>query len=241
MSSAPHTTTTARILIVEDEVLIADTLRMHLERNGYRVVDTAISYEQAVAAIDRHHPDAVLLDIQLSGSRTGIDVADYLRGLSKPPPFIFLTSQMDDHFLNLAKRTFPAAYLGKPIQTNSLLATLKMVTHNAMAFGEPERTVEFRHNGMRKVVRLSEINYLQSEHVYVRVVLSRGRTLLERASIAEVLAKFNDERFVQVHRSYAANLQRVTGRDATHLFYGRDKVPVSRSRRGLIGKLFGEG
>lgn len=234
MSSQSIDVRNAKILIVEDEVLIADTIKMNLERHGYQVAATAISYEEAVEAIEKHEPDAVLLDIRLNGPRSGVDVARYLRAKSSPPPFIFLTSQMDDFFLEQAKQTHPVAYLGKPIQINSLLATLKMVTHNTKAYQRPERTIEIRHKGINKVVRLNDICYLESEHVYIRIVLVDGHDLLVRGRLQDMMTKLDSDRFLQVHRSFIVNFNRVTGHDNTSLYFGEVRIPVSRSRRREI-------
>lgn len=239
MSFLNTSATAPAILIVEDEVLIADTLRMKLERAGYRVTATAISCEEAIAAYRGERPEAVLLDIQLSGARTGIDFANFLRDQPDPPPFVYLTSQTDDYFLDHAKQTFPAGYLTKPVQINSLLATLKMVVHNAAAYRRAVRTVEVRHAGVRQIVRVPDILYLKAEHVYVRMVVAGGEEWVERTTLDKILAKIDSPRLVRTHRSYAVNLDRVTGQDGTHLYIGRAKLPVSRRQRVEVERLLG--
>lgn len=223
-----------RILIVEDEILIADTLGLNLQRNGYQLTGVAITYEEATAAVRNEMPDCVLLDIRLRGHKTGIDVARYLRELSRPPPFVFLTSQMDDRYLELAKQTHPAGYLGKPIHINSLLATLKMVLFNADSYREQGRTLQLRYQGVNHVVNINKIEYLQSEHVYVRVVLGGEKSVLQRASLKEVTELIGSDRFVQTHRGYVINLDRVTGYDTKGVFFGSVHIPVSRSHRQEI-------
>jgi DNA-binding response OmpR family regulator len=84
-----------QILIVEDEILIADTIERYLTRQGYWVMGSAISCEEAETLYLRQTPDLALLDIRLSGSRTGIDFAHFIRKQARPAPFIYLTSQLD--------------------------------------------------------------------------------------------------------------------------------------------------
>jgi len=109
-----------KILIVEDEVIIADTIKRYLTQNGHQVVGNAISYQEAESIYIEKKPDLVLLDIRLSGTKTGIDVAYFIQQQTDPKPFIFLSSQLDSRSLNSAKETFPAGYLSKPIQKNTL-------------------------------------------------------------------------------------------------------------------------
>lgn len=226
----------AKVLIVEDEVLIADTISMKLERNGYQITDVAISYEEAIMAFQKTRPDVVLLDIQLSGPRSGVDVAWYLRRQNEPPPFIFLTSQMDAHHLNEAKQTFPAAYLAKPIQINTLLASLQLAVFNTKSFSEKVKTIEVRSSGVNHVLPINHIHYFQSEHVYLRFHLTDDRQMVVRSTLQEMLELIDSSRFVQVHRSYVVNLNRVTGHDTTSIYFGQEQVPVSRSRRKAVFK-----
>jgi|AntRauTorckE5430_2_1112549.scaffolds.fasta_scaffold24284_2 DNA-binding LytR/AlgR family response regulator len=229
-----------KILIVEDEMLIADTVRMNLERHGYVVVDTAISYEEAIGIIKKECPDLVLLDIRLRGNRTGVDVANYLRTLPQPPPFIYLTSQMDDCYLELAKLTYPAAYLGKPIQMSSLLGTLKMVLFNVETYRKAQQTITLRHQGTNFVVGLGDICYLEADHVYVRVVLQGGRAITQRGAIKDFVKLLSGGCFVHVHRSYIVNLKLVTGYDVTGVFFGKKCIPISRSRRREVMEMLHE-
>ena len=67
------------ILIVEDEILVAYSVGMYLEDNGFTISGKAKSYEEAVSSFNQRVPDVVLLDIELSGPKTGIDFAHFLR------------------------------------------------------------------------------------------------------------------------------------------------------------------
>jgi DNA-binding LytR/AlgR family response regulator len=222
------------VMIVEDEVLISDMLRHHLTRHGYSVVGDAISYNEAVELYERTQPDIVLLDIQLSGMKTGIDFAGYLRSKPAPPPFIFLTSQVNDHFLDLAKETKPAGYLSKPLQIASLLASIKVSLFNAASFHEPVETIKLQYRGVSQVVPIKNIQYLVAEHVYIRFVLNMGQEVLQRGTLSEMLKRLNDENFVQTHRSYIVNTREVTGFDTSSIYFGESRVPISRNRRQAV-------
>jgi DNA-binding response OmpR family regulator len=94
-----------RIQIIEDEVLIAETIRMHLEDQGHEVCNISISYEEAVEAFANDRPDLAIIDIRLYGEKSGIDYARYLFEQTNRIPFIFLTSQQDRRIFNLAVET----------------------------------------------------------------------------------------------------------------------------------------
>ena len=107
---------TLNILIVEDEVLIAQMLKLHLQEKGYSVQAICISYQEAVENYQQQHPDLVLLDIRLYGQKSGIDFAHFLLEQPKKTPFVYLTSQYDRRIFDLALQTNPYGYITKPIQ-----------------------------------------------------------------------------------------------------------------------------
>ena len=221
------------ILIVEDEILIADTLARYLIKQGYQIVGMAISYEEAVALYQQHDPDIVLLDIRLNGPKTGIDFAYFLQQQATPPPFIYLTSQTDRRNIGLAKETFPAGYLSKPIQKESLVATIEIAMHNHGANQGPdsESSIRLSDGTTHYVIPIEEILYLQSDHVYVHVHSVGNPPLLQRGSLKELLDRFPEDLFVQTHRSYAVNIKHINRYDKQSVYINDQEVPVSRSRR----------
>ncbi len=115
-----------KVLIVEDEVIIADNLKRFLVRKGLDVIDIAISYEEAVKNYSLYCPDIILIDIRLNGIKTGIEVAQFIQEHADPKPFIFLTSQFDKGNIEKAKKTLPAAYMSKPVHKESLFIAIEL-------------------------------------------------------------------------------------------------------------------
>lgn len=113
-----------RILIVEDEALIAEDLRDRLEALSYDVVGVVHRAEEVFAVVIETSPDLVLLDIKLKGSMDGITAAERLRSL-REVPFVYVTSFADRTTLDRATRTHPFGYLTKPFDERSLAATLQ--------------------------------------------------------------------------------------------------------------------
>ncbi|GAB5526710.1 MAG: hypothetical protein Roseis2KO_45820 [Roseivirga sp.] len=112
-----------RILIVEDDAMIADNLSQIVEMLGYVALPTAHSYMSAVQLFDKYGPDLVTLDIELRLDQTGIDVAQYIREKGDTP-FIFLTAQTGEGFKEQAAKTHPRAYLTKPFTIAEIKETL---------------------------------------------------------------------------------------------------------------------
>jgi DNA-binding NtrC family response regulator len=113
-----------KILIVEDQFIEANNLRLILSQAGYAVVPIATSFVEAVDMIDRHHVDLVLLDILLHGTLTGVDIAKIL--VSKKIPFIYLSANSNRKIFLAAKATRPYGFLVKPFRKRDVLAAIEV-------------------------------------------------------------------------------------------------------------------
>jgi len=115
----------ARILIVEDEPLIAQHLQLHLESQGYDVVAIAYSGKDAVKAVESNNPDLVLMDIVLPGNLDRIETASIVRR-QHDVPVIYLTAFDEEQLVQRAKITEPYAYILKPFNERELKLTIEM-------------------------------------------------------------------------------------------------------------------
>lgn len=116
-----------KILIVEDEFIIANDLRMMLERAGYKVCGIAPSVMKAVELIKDKEPDWILLDIFLQGDKTGIDLAAHLTEMKIP--FIYISANTNQGILEAAKATLPYGFLVKPFREKDLLVMLDIARY----------------------------------------------------------------------------------------------------------------
>lgn len=115
----------SKLLIVEDELLIAESLSTTLETIGYKITDIVSSGEKALQSIEKNVPDLVLMDILLHGDLDGIETAHLIQEDSDIP-IIYLTSYSDLATLNRAKKTSPYGYLIKPVKEKELRATIEV-------------------------------------------------------------------------------------------------------------------
>ena len=113
-----------RILIVEDEGLVAMTLEETLKRIGYVAVGIAMSGEEALTLTRDRQPDVILMDIHLHGEMDGIETAHKIKG-SYGTPVIFLTAYSDDETIRRVVQTESSGYLVKPINTRELFAAIE--------------------------------------------------------------------------------------------------------------------
>jgi DNA-binding NtrC family response regulator len=111
-----------KVLIVEDEFIVANDLRVVLIQAGYKIIGIAASAEEADDHIQRDKPDIVLLDIQLKGKLTGIDLARKLR--AENIAFVYLSAYSNQKILEEAKTTEPYGFLVKPFRETDLLVAL---------------------------------------------------------------------------------------------------------------------
>ncbi len=120
-----------RILIVEDEPLIAEDIAADLIDAGYEVAGKAYEVDEALELLKVGGIDAVLLDINLGdeSGKDGIDIAKVIHETYKIP-FVFLTSHADKSTIERAKPTSPGGYLLKPFQSRDLMAALEIALYN---------------------------------------------------------------------------------------------------------------
>jgi two-component system cell cycle sensor histidine kinase/response regulator CckA len=117
-----------RILVVEDERLLAEELRERLESIGATVVGSVVSGEQAIATAEQLRPDLVLMDIRLKGEMDGIEAATrIIRTVGTP--IVFLTAHSDHNTVERAKAASPYGYILKPLQEHELRVTLSLALH----------------------------------------------------------------------------------------------------------------
>ncbi|MBD2253495.1 hybrid sensor histidine kinase/response regulator [Nostoc parmelioides] len=114
-----------KILVVEDEVIVARTIASQLNQLGYIVIGTASSGKAAIAKAIETRPELVFMDIILKGEIDGITTASYIRE-HLDIPVIFLTAYGDDNTIQRAKITQPFGYIVKPFTSKDLRISIEM-------------------------------------------------------------------------------------------------------------------
>jgi len=115
-----------KLLVVEDETLVAISLQRSLVRLGYAVGEIAATGEQAIQFAREQNPDIILMDIRLLGEMDGIEAARQI-GLFLPAPIIFTTGYSDPALKVRAMTLKPIAYLIKPVDARQINAILEPI------------------------------------------------------------------------------------------------------------------
>lgn len=210
-----------RLLIVEDECIVAMDIERRLEKMGYRIVGIAADGERALQLVEQHGPDLILMDIHIQGLQDGIDVATQVQR-DYQIPVIFLTAFSEDTTLTRARVAKPYGYVLKPFSERDLHATIQMALerfHYDMALCKSEThlrlALESAHLGTWELASSSEpvmFGYMPSgdlqrvhdwEQVYASIVeedrerVARQIALLHQENNADVEIEFQvvDETF----------------------------------------------
>lgn len=121
--------TKLKVLIVEDEVLIAKHIEDALINGGFSVVGIAHDSETALDYISNRQPNFIILDINIDGQKDGIEVAEIVKS-KYDIPFMFLTALSDIQTLDRAKKVNPCGYIVKPFKTRDLVSSITIGLYN---------------------------------------------------------------------------------------------------------------
>lgn len=118
-----------RVLIVEDELIIAQDIKEILEEEHYVCIAIVRTLEDAIEHIELHTPDLVLIDVMLNHKKDGIAIGKHLFE-KQTIPYIFITSSCDKNSLSEIKQTYPSGFIVKPFKPSDILTTIEIAMHN---------------------------------------------------------------------------------------------------------------
>jgi DNA-binding LytR/AlgR family response regulator len=229
-----------KIAVVEDEIIIADSICDTLNELGYIALEPAVTYTEALKTIEKHNPDLAILDIQLSGKKDGIELAWKIKE-DYDIPFIFLTSNADKLTVERAKRVAPPAYLVKPFNRDELFTAIEIAIFNhAKANAEMDDTavikdaIFIKQKSVFQKVLFSDILVIKSDHVYLELIMANDKVVVVRDSLNEFIKRLTN-RFFRVHRGYIINLDHLTGID-NHIVVigGKYEIPIGKNYRDKL-------
>jgi DNA-binding LytR/AlgR family response regulator len=235
-----------KVGIVEDEMIIALGIAEALGELGYDTTDPANNYTEALEMIASEKPDILLLDIQLSGNKDGIDVAEKVNKDFRIP-FIFLTANADIATVERAKSVSPHAYLVKPFRKNDLFTSIELCLHNFSRSRKDTLAKDTQEDGNYVIkdavfikqgqyfhkVNIDDILYLESDNNYVHVHTLKNKMLV-RSSIQDYLDLLAARQFHRVHRSYAVNINQVQTINTEYLIINQTQIPIAKGYRDQL-------
>ncbi len=238
-----------RILIVEDNVIIADDMQSMLEEIGYEIVDNVIVFEQAVDVLKNNPVDLVLIDIILASDKTGIDLGKHIREQYNIP-FIFVTSNSDRATVENAKTVKPDGYLVKPFEQQDLYTSIEIALSN---FNYNKREIKdfdgdgesFTSNSILKDsifvkkqhlyyrIQFCDIQFIKADNVYLEVNTA-DKKFLVRSPLKDYLEKLPKNKFYRAHKSYIVNVDHIDAINSKDIMINNTQIPISKDFKEFI-------
>ncbi|WP_299251945.1 DNA-binding response regulator [uncultured Lacinutrix sp.] len=209
-----------KILIVEDEIIIADYIEELLQEEHFTKINIANNKESALKEMSSFLPDIILMDINLKGVNEGIELAKLKNSNAT---IIFITGQHDLVLMNDALKTNPDAYLTKPLKKVDLLASINLAVHKKQS-----QTFQFKDGYDIVSLDFNAIKYFVAEGNYVNIQTA-FKKFTTRQSLNTILEKLPSQVFSQTHRSYIVNKNKVQRVTSNSVFINGVEIPLSRT------------
>ncbi|MBL7729187.1 MAG: response regulator [Dinghuibacter sp.] len=238
-----------KIMIVEDEAIVAMDLGLRLEQEGYTVTGVADNSDEALTLFRNEPPDLVLMDINIKGRHDGIETVRLLKQV-RDVPVIFLTAFSQSDYVNRAKEVNPAAYLVKPFNQDSLYTSIQIAIHNFAVLNTLPPAAKpatpknedisrspilffnnyfFVKNNYRFTkIAINDLLFAESDNNYIKLV-TRNEKLLIRVSLQFFSEAIQHQHLVRVHRGFVVNIQNIDSFNEEEIAIGRHQVPIGRA------------
>ncbi len=243
-----------KILVVEDESIVAKDIQNTLIRLGYDVPATASNAASAFQKLDDIMPDLVFLDIKLKGDIDGIEIAEKIKN-SYEIPVIFLTSFVDKTTLDRAKVTEPYGYIIKPFKEVDLHTSIEMALYKyskekevlkerdlfySLIENKDSKEFIFVKSKSRLVkIKTEDIYYVEALKDYVVINTLDARYTIH-STMKDIISKLSAEAFIRVHRSFIVRVSKIASIEYPNLYLENDKkvIPIGGSYKDeLLEKL----
>lgn len=237
---------TTKILIVEDEMIIAANISLQLTELGYEVIGIVPRGEDALLHIKDSQPDILLLDINLKGKLDGIETAEAMQK-THDIPVIYLTANIDDAHFNRAKQTHPFGFIAKPFKKLDLQRAIEITLSQIASKGEKGDVIQnmeslilndsifVRHLNSMVKVNITDILYIEAERNYCRIY-SKNKEYVLVMTLKDMADKLPTKHFLRVHRSYIVNLSQINEIANSHVVIEKKAIPISKSFKNELLK-----
>lgn len=219
-----------KILIVEDEQIIAENLRFILQEYGYTFIDVAIDAAEAQNLFEKTRYDLVLMDINL-GEYSAMNGIDLIKNLSQKYSFLFMyvTANADIVTVENAKSTKPAGYIIKPFINASIFVNVEMILNTL------KEEVFFTHvdRGMQQKIPISTINYVKAEGAYIYIHTLNNSKYLARKSLVE-FGKMFPNSFIRIHKSILINKECIQAYTSQMVKVNNIQLPLGRAYKQVF-------
>lgn len=238
-----------KILIVEDELIIAEDMKAMLQELQYEVTGIARDSKSAIDKLAAVVPDIALVDIQLRNNNDGIELAKIIKETYQIP-VVFVSSHSDKNTLDKAKLINPEGYIVKPFEKADLYTSIELAIFN---FSSSKKTgyetdesisdnvvlkdsIFIRKDYMLVKIRFDDLKWIQAEGNYLELYCTENKHLI-RSTLKEFIEKLPHSTFLQVHKSFCINSKYITAINKSSVWIQKVEIPVGRSYIENISKV----
>jgi len=215
-----------RILIVEDDHLIAENHRERLLDFGYPNCDLAYSKIEAETLLSEHVYDLALLDVRLNEQFEGIELGNLI-SKNYGIPFIYLTAHSDINSVKKMIASKPISYLSKPVRKSDLFGAISIV-FTSLPYHSEDRYLSLKDGGSHVRFDKQSLLFAQSSGNYIQLKFAESpKSKLIRMSLENLSISLDDERFVRVSRFYVINTQHISELSKKYVIIDNEKIGIS--------------
>ncbi|MEM1326420.1 MAG: LytTR family transcriptional regulator DNA-binding domain-containing protein [Bacteroidota bacterium] len=220
---------TYRILIIDQDNSSIAHLKDNLRTIGHRVVGIAKNAPQAVRMYRRTRADFALIGLDAESAVDRLQLGTLFK--KENIPFSYVINQLTPKLLTAANRTQPHSYISRPCRIGDLSASIAIAMHARQPATDTSQHIFIDKS---ESIQIDDILFIQAEHVYTRIFLSNGRSILQRQSLKTILDRLPSKTFIQSHRSYVVPIEKVEHMKGAYLSIQQHCIPVSRNRRKMV-------
>lgn len=215
------------ILVVEDDYLNRRLTKKILQENDYQVLE-AKNADEALMILDKELVDLAILDINLGdGEMDGISLGNLIQNKQKVP-FIYLTAYENAKVISEAVATSPYSYLTKPFKNSDLIASVELAIIKSSKEDKPKPTILVKDCEYKVELPLDEINYIESEGNYL-LFYTEKKVYKCRSTIEQILKVLPSLSFIQIHRAFIVNKNKVEKFNTKAAVVQNIELPVSKN------------
>lgn len=221
-----HTHSQTKVLIVEDESIVARDIQNILQKNNYEVIGIANNADTAMNTIAQNTPDIILMDIMIKGNINGIELSQKIKE-EYDIPIIFLTAYSDVPTIEKAKFIEPYAYITKPFKNSDILSSIEIALFRHKKDLERKKEKELLYSiienkekepstnilfvkSNRQIIKIKfeDILVVEALKDYVTFYTTHGRYIVH-ATMKLIEEKLGHKEFIRAHRSYIVRIDKI--------------------------------
>ncbi|MEM9896762.1 MAG: response regulator transcription factor [Bacteroidota bacterium] len=222
-----------KVLVLDDEAIIADDLAFILQDNGFQVVQ-ANTADEALALLTSEVFSVACLDINLGEGGSGIDVAEEINK-HYSIPFLFITSYTDRQTLREIETVNPTAYITKPYKPEEVLLTVRIALKKQhLKKDRKPLKIMVRDAQMLRPIDLNSLTLAKGEDNYTRLIMDNNREYLVSHTLKSIEQKLSGTQFCRVHKSYLINIDFIEAIEGNSLEIKGKSIPIGKTHRAHL-------